>query len=90
MKLVITLAALTLALSGAPGWAEGLGVGPNGDIVVIPPRTPKELELGLEGRPPGAVEQPSPDDSDLLIDEPDENLDDPRLPPTPPLSPSRP
>ncbi|WP_156376099.1 hypothetical protein [Methylobacterium sp. Leaf117] len=88
MKLVTTLTVLALALSVAPAWAQGLGVSPDGDPVVVPPKTPKERELGLEGRPPGQVEQPAPDD-DMLSDVPDENLDDERLPPTPPVSPSR-
>ena len=90
MKLVPILTALALTLPIIPAQAQGLEVSPDGSRIIVPPRTPKERELGLEGRPPGAVEQPAPDDDDLTLDEPDENLDDERLPPTPPIKPDRP
>lgn len=89
VKLVTALTALVLTLPVMPAQAQGLGVGPDGESVVVPPKTPKEKELGLEGKPPGAVEQPAPVDDDMLLDEPDENLDDERLPPTPLVRPGQ-
>jgi hypothetical protein len=68
--------------------AQGLWVNPDGPRSELPPKTKRERDLSLEGRPAGQVEQLAPDD-DMLSDVPDENLDDERLPPTPPVSPSR-
>jgi hypothetical protein len=90
MKLATTLTVLTLALTIAPARSQDLTVRSNGDDIIVFPRTPRERDLRLESKPPGQVEQPAPDDADLMIDEPDENLDNEALPPTPPVSPRQP
>ena len=86
MKLVsiLMVSALTL-LPMSQGRAQELQVSPDGDRLLVPPKTKLEQDLGLEGRPPGQVEQPAPDDDAYSTEEPDENLDDEKLPPTPSL-----
>ena len=86
MKLVsiLMVSALTL-LPISQGRAQELQVSPDGDRLLVPPKTKLERDLGLEGRPPGQVEQPAPDDDAYSTEEPDENLDDEKLPPTPSL-----
>lgn len=83
MKLIsiLMLSALTL-LPISQGRAQELQVGPDGDRLLVPPKTKLERDLGLEGKPPGQVERPAPDDDAYSTEEPDENLDDERLPPT--------
>jgi hypothetical protein len=90
MKLISILIASALALLPMErALSQGLQVNPDGSRSELPPQTKREKDLGLEGKPLGQNEQASPDE-DMLIDEPDENLDDETLPPTPPVSPSRP
>jgi hypothetical protein len=83
MKLlsILMVSALTL-LPLRQGRAQELQVSPDGNRLVVPPKTKLERDLGLEGKPPGQVEQPAPDDDAYSTEEPDENLDDERLPPT--------
>jgi len=91
MKLVsiLVVSALTLFPIGQ-GRAQELQLSPDGDRLLVPPKTKLERDLGLEGKPPGQVEQPAPDDEAYSTEEPDENLDDERLPPTPPTGSRRP
>ena len=91
MKLVsiLMVSALTL-LPLSQGRAQELQASPDGNRMVVPPKTKLERNLGLEGKPPGQVEQPAPDDDAYSTEEPDENLDDERLPPTSSPSPRRP
>jgi hypothetical protein len=85
MKLVSILAVSSLTLLPiSPGLAQDLRVGSDDNRIMVPPKTKRERDLGLEGKPPGQIEQPAPDDENNMTDEPDENLDDERLPPTPP------
>lgn len=92
MKLVPILTVSTLILLPTnQGMAQGVRVSPDENRIVVPPRTKQERNLGLEGRPPGQVEQPAPDDDeDNTSEVPDENLDDERLPPTSPPGPRQP
>ena len=91
MKLISIVTASVLALLTVEGaLSQSLQVSPDGDRVLVPPKTKRERNLGLEGRPPGQVEQPSPDDGDMTTEEPDENLEDEALPLTPPARPRLP
>ena len=83
-NVLLPILALSL-LTTLPAGAQGIPLG--GDNL---PRTDQERELGLEGRPRGLREQPGPDEDDVTIEEPDENLDDETLPPTHPPTPRYP
>lgn len=91
MKLVsiLMVSALTL-LPISQGRAQGLQVSPDGNRLVVPPKTKLERDLGLKGKPPGQFEQPVPDDDAYSTEELDENLEDERLPPAPPPKSRRP
>ena len=91
MKLISIMTASALALLPIErALSQSLQVSPDGDRVLVPPKTKRERNLGLEGRPPGQIEQPSPDDGEMTTEEPDENLQDEALPPTPPVRPRQP
>ena len=66
--------------AGAQDGAPGLD-SPRGDVG---PRTRRERDLGLEGKPQGQEEQPAPDDDAYSNEEPDE--DDDVVPGVPPAS----
>lgn len=83
MKLVSIVAVTVITLLPVgQGVAQDLQVSPDGNRLVVPPKTKLERDLDLEGKPPGQVEQPAPDDDAYSTEEPDENLDNERLPPT--------
>ena len=91
MKLISIMTASALALLPIErALSQSLQVSPDGDRVLVPPKTKRERNLGLEGRPPGQIEQPSPDDGDMTTEEPDDNLEDETLPPMPPVRPRQP
>ena len=77
---LVGLGLMTAMPAGAQDVAPGLD-SPRGDVG---PRTRRERDLGLEGKPQGQVEQPAPDDDAYSTEEPDE--DDDVVPGVPPAS----
>ena len=85
---LVALGLITSVPAGAQDVAPGLD-SPRGDIG---PRTKRERDLGLEGKPRGQEEQTAPDDTHST-EEPDYDADDDLddvVPGVPPRSPRRP
>ena len=82
---LVALGLLMTAPAGAQDVSPGLD-SPRGDVG---PRTKRERDLGLEGKPRGQDEQPAPDDDAYSTEEPDYDDDD-VVPGVPPSKPRRP
>lgn len=84
---IIPLVALGL-ITSMPTSAQDVAPGlesPRGDVE---PRTRRERDLGLEGKPRGQEEQPAPENDADLAEEPDD--EDDIVPGVPPASRRRP
>lgn len=74
-RAVLSLAAVSL-LMAAHADAQSLQPPSDGSITREAPRTKRERDLGLDGKPPGQRERSAPDDGGYSTEEPDDEDDD--------------